>query len=744
MGTFEPTPEQIAAQRLYAEMGLSDEEYQRITERIGRQPNYTEVGLYSVMWSEHCSYKHSKKQLRKFPTKAAQVLQGPGEGAGIVDIGDQQAVVFKIESHNHPSAVEPYEASATGVGGILRDVFSMGARPIASLNSLRFGELDTPRVKELFSEVIRGIAAYGNHVGVPTVGGEVYFDESYEGNPLVNAMVVGLLNHDQIKRGVLEGVGNPVIYLGATTGRDGIHGATFASGELSEEDEKQSSSVAIGDAEMGRRVMEATLELIQRGVVLGVQDMGAAGLTSSSAEMAAKSGLGVELNLDHVPQREVNMSPYEMMLSESQERMLLVVAKENLVTVQEIAEKWGVHAPVIGTVIQEQQYRLFYQGELVADLPVASLTDEAPVYEPPVEEPAYLKELQQEDPAPFAEPESYAEALLQLLQQPSVASKEWAYQQFDCEAQGNTVVAPGSDAAVVRIGDSKKAIAITTDGNGRYVYLDPEVGGKIVIAEAARNLVASGAQPLGATDGLNYGSPEKPEIYWQFQHSIDGMAEACNTLAVPIISGNVSLYNEANGKAIYPTPIIGMVGLIPDLDQVVTQGWKTEGDLVYLVGATLPEVGGSEYQKLRLGRITGRPPYIDLQVEQATQQAILTAIRKGLVQSAHDLAEGGIAVALAEACISGEQGVEVALASDLRPDLFLFSESQSRFLLSINPADREAFEGLLAEAKLPFAQIGQVRGDGAFILKYGDHALIETDVEKLSAAWKGAIPCLMN
>lgn len=741
MSHKEPNPQQIADEKIYREMGLTDEEFAKVVEIIGRQPNYTETGLFSVMWSEHCSYKNSKPVLRRFPTSGPHVLQGPGEGAGIIDIGDNQAVVFKVESHNHPSAIEPYQGAATGVGGIIRDVFSMGARPIALLNSLRFGELETPRMKYLFENVVAGIAGYGNCMGIPTVGGEVVFDPCYEGNPLVNAMCVGLIDHDQIQKGVAKGVGNPVMYVGAATGRDGIHGATFASEELSEDSEAKRPAVQVGDPFMEKLLLEACLELIGTGAVAGIQDMGAAGLTSSSAEMASKAGNGIELNLDLVPQREKDMTPYEMMLSESQERMLVVVHEGREAEVGEIFGKWGLHSVVIGRVTDDGKLRLLHKGEVAAEVPVDSLAEDAPVYYKPSAEPAYYAANADVDTTAMAEPADYAAALKKVLGAPTVASKEWVYNQYDYMVRTNTAVVPGSDAAVVAIRGTRKALAMSIDCNGRYVYLDPEVGGAIAIAEAARNVVCSGAEPLGVTDCLNFGNPEKPEIFWQFEKAVDGMAEACRVLNAPVIGGNVSLYNETNGEAVYPTPVVGLVGLIRDVDHITTQTFKNEGDVIVLLGETKAELGGSEYQKQMNGAISGRPPVIDLAVEKRLQDTVLDVIRKGLVSSAHDLAEGGLAVALVESSAPG-LGVQVDMRSELRADVTLFSESQSRILLSVKSENVDAVKAIAEANGTPFAVIGTV-GTDTVNVKVNGQEVINTPLAELKAAWKDAIGCLM-
>jgi len=739
----EPTDEQIAEQKVYRQFGVTDEEYEKICSFMGRKPNYVEIGVFSVMWSEHCAYKNSKPLLRRFPTTGEKVLMGPGEGAGIVDIGDNQAVVFKIESHNHPSAVEPYQGAATGVGGIIRDIFSMGARPVALLNSLRFGKLESARVKYLFEHVVSGIAGYGNCIGIPTVGGEVTFDESYEGNPLVNAMCVGLIDHDQIQRGVASGIGNPVFYVGPATGRDGIHGATFASEEITAETEAKRSAVQVGDPFMEKLVMEACLELIASGIVVGIQDMGAAGLTCSSSEMASKAGNGMELDLDKVPQREGGMTAYEMMLSESQERMLFVVRPEHEEKARSIFARWGLDCHKVGRVTDDGRLRLIHHGEVVGDMPVRALVDECPVYHKPSQVPAYYELGADLDAAAFAECVDLAAALDGLLGSPSVASKEWVYSQYDYMVRTSTYVRPGSDAAVVGVPGTRKALAMTTDCNSRYVYLDPEVGGRIAVAEAARNLVCSGAEPLAVTDNLNFGSPEKPEIFWQLEKAVDGMAEACRFLNTPVIGGNVSLYNENARGAIYPTPVVGMVGLVSDLDHITTQSFRAAGDRIVLLGETRAEFGGSEFQALFLGKTEGRPPVLDLVVEKRLQAAVLAAIRAEFVASAHDLAEGGLAVALAESCIGGGIGARLELVTELRADHALFSESQSRVLLSV-PAERaDELVRFMADRDVPAAVIGTVGGAELAVSVNGTEK-INRPVGGLNSIWKDAIPCRMN
>lgn len=737
--SFEPNPSQIKEEKVYREMGLTDEEFSMIESILGRLPNYTETGLFSVMWSEHCSYKNSKPVLKKFPTTGEKVLQGPGEGAGIVDIGDEQAVVFKIESHNHPSAIEPYQGAATGVGGIIRDVFSMGARPIALLNSLRFGELETPRVKYLFKEVVAGIAGYGNCIGIPTVGGEIQFDPSYDGNPLVNAMCVGLIDHKDIQKGQATGVGNTVMYVGAKTGRDGIHGATFASEELSEKSEEKRPAVQVGDPFMEKLLLEACLELVQSDALVGIQDMGAAGLTSSSAEMASKAGSGIEMNLDHIPQRETGMTAYEMMLSESQERMLIVVKQGREQEIIDLFSKYGLEAVSVGRVTDDKKLRLIHHGEVVADVPADALAEDAPVYHKPSSEPSYFREFQAIE-VEIPSVSDYKETLLNLLQQPTIASKEWVYKQYDHQVRTNTVVKPGSDAAVVRIRGTRKALAMTTDCNSRYLYLDPETGGKIAVAEAARNIVCSGGEPLAITDCLNFGNPEKPDIFWQIEKAADGMSAACIALNSPVIGGNVSLYNENNGEAVYPTPVVGMVGLIEDLNHITTQSFKNEGDFIYMIGDTIAEFGGSELQKMQNSKIFGKSPAIDLEVEATRQKQLLGAIRAGIVSSAHDISEGGAAVAIAE-CLFGTTGLGAEITLTGNPIVSLFSESQSRFIVSVKKDYRDQFEALVENVHL----MGEVTNDEKLQIKDENQTLlIEAEVNECEKAWKGAIPCLLK
>ena len=736
----QPDPQNVVLKetKAWRELGLSDELYARAERMVGRPLSVTEIGLFAVMWSEHCCYTHSRPLLKQFPTTGEHVLQGPGEGAGIVDIGDGQAVAFKIESHNHPSALEPYEGAATGVGGILRDVFSMGARPIAMLNSLRFGELSDARTRYLFEHVVAGIAGYGNCIGVPTVGGEIQFAPCYTRNPLVNAMCVGLINHEDIQKGQAKGVGNTVMYVGAKTGRDGIHGATMASEVFSSDAEDvKRPAVQVGDPFMGKLLMEACLEVVKCDALVGIQDMGAAGLTSSAVEMASKAGSGLVLDLDKVPQREPNMTAYELMLSESQERMLLVVEKGREDEIRQVFAPWGLDAVEVGVVTDNQRFRLMQHGECMADLPVAALTDEAPVAHPPSREPARFAEWQNMTPwqPTITDPK---DTLLSLLARPSIASKAWVYEQFDHMVQTNTIVRPGSDAAVIRVRGTRKALAMTTDCNARYIELDPEVGGRIAIAEAARNIVCSGARPLGVTDGLNYGSPEKPEIFWQLKQSVKGLSDACRALNVPVIGGNVSLYNEHDDVAVYPTPVIGMVGLIDDIDHITTQFFRDAGDCIYLLGDTLPEFGGSELQYMQAGDISGRAPALDLDVEARRQQQLLDAIRAGLISAAHDVSEGGLAVALAEMTMEKALGAAISVEGDAAA---LFAESQSRFVVTVPKAQQAAFEQQLPEAHL----LGHVTDTAALTIADAEgRMLIDLPLATLSTTWKGALECLLK
>ncbi|MGY3766584.1 phosphoribosylformylglycinamidine synthase subunit PurL [Vagococcus vulneris] len=735
----EPTPQDIKEKKIYAEWGLTDEEYRLISvDILDRLPNYTETGLFSVMWSEHCSYKNSKPILRKFPTTGLQVLQGPGEGAGIVDIGDNLAVVFKAESHNHPSAVEPYEGAATGVGGIIRDIFSMGARPIAILNSLRFGELITDRTKFLLEQVVSGIGGYGNCIGIPTVGGEIGFDPCYEGNPLVNAMCVGLIEHKNIQKGQARGVDNTIMYVGAKTGRDGIHGATFASEEFTAGEEQQRSAVQVGDPFMEKLLMEACLDLIlnHSDILVGIQDMGAAGLVSSSSEMASKADSGLELYLDDVPQRETNMTPYEMMLSESQERMLLCIKKGSESQVIELFKRYGLESVNIGKVTDDKHYRLFHKGIQVADLPVDALAEEAPEYQKIMAEPARIKVFSQlENFVP--EIKEASDVLINLLQQPQIASKKFIFETYDSQVRTNTVVGPGSDAAVLRIRGTNKALAMTTDCNSRYLYLNPKVGGKMAVAEAARNIVASGGKPLAITDCLNFGSPDNPESFWELSTSADGIAEACRELETPVISGNVSLYNETNGQSIYPTPVIGMVGLVEDLTHITRQDFNEVGDLVYIIGETKADFNGTEIQKMLTGKVEGVLADFELEVEKRNQDLLFESIQKGLIESAHDCSEGGLGVALIESCFKNRLGFKGTFQQEAN---YLFAETPSRFVVSIKSKNQEEFELLMGSVA---TLIGEIVETPSFNLVCRDQKII-VNIDEAKKLWEEAIPCLMR
>lgn len=724
-------------QDVISQHGLTDEEYQGIVKVLGREPNLLELGIFSVMWSEHCSYKSSKVHLKNFPITGKHVLQGPGENAGIVDIGDGMAVAFKMESHNHPSYIEPYQGAATGVGGILRDIFTMGARPIASLNSLRFGSFDHPKTRYLLNGVVAGIAGYGNCMGVPTVGGEVYFHESYNGNCLVNAMTVGILKSNKIFKGKAEGVGNLVMYVGSKTGRDGIHGATMASDVFGEGGEERRPTVQVGDPFTEKLLLEACLEVFKTDYVVGIQDMGAAGLTSSSVEMASRSGTGIDIDVSLVPRREQGMTPYEVMLSESQERMLMVVRQGCEDKVKEIFHKWDLEAVVIGIVTSSGLLRVAEDSNIVAMLPVKPLTDNAPVYKRPIKRPASQDDIQTLDLKNIPEPKNYNEILLKLLSSPNIASKEWIYRQYDHMVRTDTVVLPGSDAAVIRIKGTKKALAMTTDCNSRYCYLDPWTGGAIAVAEAARNLVCAGARPIALTDCLNFGNPERPEIMWQLEQAVLGMSEACKKFGIPVISGNVSLYNETSGVSIYPTPTVGMVGLLEDISLHATQWFKTEGDIIILLGETKDELGGSEYLKIIHKLDKGKPPHLNLDAEARVQEACLNAIHNGIIKATHDLAEGGLAVTLAECCISnpeGAIGAEVTLKSEIRKDALLFGESQSRIVVSLAQEDAAKFMSIADKHNVPAIVIGKVGGNRLKI-----DGLVDVSVDEMKAAWKGSL-----
>ncbi len=714
---------------LAKEHGLTEEEFGWICERLGRIPTFTELGIFSVMWSEHCSYKNSIALLKTLPRSGGRLLVGAGEeNAGLVDIGDGLAVAFKIESHNHPSAVEPYQGAATGVGGILRDIFTMGARPIASLNSLRFGSLDDARTRYLFEGVVKGIGDYGNCFGVPTVAGEVYFDDSYRTNPLVNAMAIGLVDTQHVASATAYGHGNPVMIVGSSTGRDGIHGATFASEEISEKSESKRPSVQVGDPFTEKLLLEATLEIIKQGFIVGIQDMGAAGISCSTSEMSAKGKSGMIINLDKVPLREDGMSAYEIMLSESQERMLVVVKKGNEEKVKEIFSKWDLHCEIIGEVTDDQKLIIYYEGEKKAEIVPNDLVlgGAAPVYTRDTKEPAYLDQTRHFDLKSVSEPDSIAESFERIFSSPNIASKKWVYEQYDSMVRTNTIVGPGSDAAVLYIKGTAKAIATKTDCNGRYVYLNPKEGTKIAVAESARNVVCSGAVPLAITNCLNFGNPYKPEMYWTFKKAIEGMGEACKFFNTPVTGGNVSFYNESPDVAVYPTPVIGMVGLIEKLENVTTAEFKQIGDLIYLLGEDYEEIGGSEYLKEIHGLVTGEIPRIDLQTEKDLHKLLLELIDSGLIKSAHDVSDGGILTALAECCIINREkmtGAKVKIHIKTREDLTFFSESQSRVIVSISPDNKEKFEKTASKSFTPFICLGETCGSSLNINDQYDFAL---------------------
>jgi len=706
---------------LAIEHGLNEEEYKRILKILGRTPTFTELGIFSVMWSEHCSYKNSIAQLKTLPRSGGRLLVGAGEeNAGLVDIGDGLAVAFKIESHNHPSAVEPYQGAATGVGGIMRDIFTMGARPIASLNSLRFGTLDDARTRYLFAGVVKGIGDYGNSFGVPTVAGEVYFDESYQLNPLVNAMAVGIVKTSSFASAVAKGEGNPVMIVGSSTGRDGIHGATFASEELSEKSESRRPSVQVGDPFTEKLLLEASLEIIRKGYLIGIQDMGAAGISCSTSEMSAKGNSGMKIDLDKVPLREEGMSAYEIMLSESQERMLCVVKKGYEDRVGEVFEKWDLHCEIIGEVINEDKLFINYKGKLEAELPPFDLVlgGGAPVYIREQKEPSYIKAKRKFDFLSLQEPKNIQETFLKIFSSPNIASKKWVYEQYDSMVRTNTIVGPGCDSAVIYVKGTNKALAMKTDCNARFVYLNPREGAKIAVAESARNIVCSGGIPLAITNCLNFGNPYKAEIYWQFTEAIAGMGEACRFFNTPVTGGNVSFYNESPDRAVYPTPTIGMIGLVEDLSYVTTSYFKNQGDLIYVLGEDKEELCGSEYLKVIHKKVEGDSPQLDLSAEKKLQDIVLELIRKKLINSAHDISEGGIVCALAECCIINEEkklGAEITIPIKSRKDFSYFSESQSRIIVSISKDKKDEFEKVLQSTNQPFIHSGVIGGSNLLI-----------------------------
>ncbi len=740
--------------KVYEDMGLNEAEYNAIVSALGRHPTYTEVGMYSVMWSEHCGYKYSRPILRLFK-KYREAIDGAGlENAGIIDIGDGLGVAMKIESHNHPSAVEPFQSSATGVGGMLRDIFTMGARPIACLNSLRFGPLEDARNRYLFEQAVAGIGFYGNVVGVPTVAGEVYFEDCYSGNCLVNAMALGLIRHDSIAYARADGPGNLVLIIGSHTGRDGIHGATFASVELSEKSESKKSNVQMGDPFAENVLIEATLEALASGYVVGIQDMGAAGITCSTCETSAKAGTGMRIDVKKVPTRETGMTPYEIMLSESQERMLAIVQKGKEDEVIRIFEKWEVPVAVIGEVTGDGLVHVYEGDELVAQVPAKSLADEAPTYYLDAQEPGYLAELHNFDFSGLAEPDDYNDALMKILSTPSVASKQWVYEQFDHMALANTVVLPGSDAGVLRIRGLKKGIAVVTDCNGRYCYLDPFVGAQIAVAEAARNLACTGAKAVGTTDCLNFGNPEKPEAFWQFKRAVEGLAEACDFFDAPIVSGNVSLYNETPEMAIYPTPTIGMLGVVDDVEKTCSADFKAAGDIVVLLSGvrfdeeeSLPvcereSLGGSEYLKTIHGVVAGKPPVLDLDREKRICEVLIKGIGQGIIKSAHDCSDGGLAVTLAECCIAGKMGAEIGLSANCGPSAALFAETQSRAVVTVAAENLGRLREIVANCRVESTILGKTGGE-VMRITVNDVELINASVSELDSCWRNAIPSIM-
>jgi len=717
--------------------GLTSEEYDHIIRRLGREPSFTELGLFSSLWSEHCAYKHSRVFLRTLPTQAPHVLQGPGENAGIVDLGDNLALVFKIESHNHPSFIEPFQGAATGVGGILRDIFTMGARPIAVLDSLRFGDPDDRRTRRIIEGVVSGIGWYGNCFGVPNLGGEVGFAPEYGGNPLVNAMAVGLARKDRLFRARAEGVGNPVVYVGAKTGRDGIHGATMASATFDAGAGERRPTVQVGDPFTEKLLLEACLEAMATGAIVGIQDMGAAGLACACSEMPARAGTGMEVELSRVPQRETGMTPYEIMLSESQERMLLVVAKGREAEIRDIFAKWELDAVQIGTVTADGVLRVRSHGRIVAEVPVKALADEAPVYERPTARPDWQDALEAFNPLSLPVPSQPEAALLALLGSPGIASKEWVYRQYDQQVGTNTLVLPGSDAGVLRIKGTRRAVALTTDCNARFVYVNPRLGAAMAVAEAARNVSVTGARPLGLTDCLNFGSPERPEILWQFKEAVAGIGEACRALEIPVVGGNVSFYNETLGRAILPTPVIGMAGLLDDAEGRCTQWFEASGDRVALLGPETVSLGGSEYLWVMHRRVAGRPAPLDPGLERAVQEACRAAIAARLLQSAHDCSEGGLAVTLAESCVGGPApvGAEIELRPEAPLPLLLFGEGPSRIVVSVCAESERHFEQLMGEFAVPWRWIGRVGGD-RLVIRTGGASVINLSLDQGALAWR--------
>ena len=742
-GDPEITPETVA------DHGLTPEEYEKVLKIMGRDPTFTELGVFSAMWSEHCGYKNSKRLLRLLPTQAPWVIQGPGENAGVIDVGDGYALAFKIESHNHPSAVEPYQGAATGVGGILRDIFTMGARPVAVLDSLRFGDLDNGRVRYLFSGVVNGVGDYGNCVGIPNVGGEVQFDRGYEGNPIVNAMCLGLMRHEELITAAATGNGAPLMAVGARTGRDGIHGATFASEELSEDsDESSRPQVQVGDPFTEKLLLEASLELIASGAISGIQDMGAAGITSSASEMAGRGGSGVELEMTAVPVREEGMTPYEILLSESQERMLVVAHPGREDEVREILEKWELEAAVIGQVTDDGKFRILEDGNVVGDIPALPLTDGCPTYEREGIESGEVIALREMDLTEHMTAEGdLTKDFLLLLRSPNVASKRWIYEQYDTTVRTGTAVRPGGDSGVIRIRGTSRAIAATTDCNGRLVYLEPRTGAMAAVAEAARNLVCVGALPTAITNNLNFGNPLKTHIYYQLREAVQGMREACSAFETPVTGGNVSLFNETDGKAIYPTPVIGMVGVIDDVSKIIRHVFNTPGDDIVLLGTNSGELGGSEYLYATSKLVAGHPPSVDLEAERLLQQAVLKMNHEEVLNSAHDCSEGGLAATLAECALgNGETplGVTVEVDEDLAPIVSLFGESHGRIIVSTSPENTERVLALAALYDVPAKRIGTVTEMASgFSIKVRSGS-VQASMTDLEEAYFGSLPNIMD
>jgi len=734
------TPDVVASH------GITTDEYQRIQNILGRTPNYTELGIFSVMWSEHCSYKSSRVHLRKFPTSGPRVVQGPGENAGVIDIGDGWVAAFKMESHNHPSYIEPYQGAATGVGGILRDIFTMGARPIACLDSLRFGAIDAPRMKYLVDGVVRGISGYGNCIGIPTVGGETSFHRSYNGNILVNVFALGVTKKEKIFKGTASGVGNPVIYVGSKTGRDGIHGATMASAEFDEASEEKRPTVQVGDPFTEKLLLEACLEIMDTDAIVGIQDMGAAGLTSSSFEMAGRGGTGVRMELDRVPVRESGMTPYEIMLSESQERMLIVAKRGREEEVVRVFERWDLNAAVVGEVTDDGFVRLIWHGEEVAAIPVDPISTEAPVYERPMARPEYADAVKPLLDRQRVDDGDLTNELLRLIASPNLCSKHWIYEQYDTTVRTNTLAGPERrDAAVVRVKGTGRALAMTSDVNPVYCYLDPYEGGKQAVAEAARNIAASGARPVAITDCLNFGSPERPDIMWQFSEAIRGISDACRALETPVVSGNVSFYNETEGNAVYPTPTVGMVGILED--ESVGRGvtFPDAGLDIIILGSTIDELGGSEWQQATIPDALAAPPRVDLERERALIELLIALAENKLVRSVHDIANGGLAIALAECSVHGV-GCHIDLsnyAQELDAIALLFSESQARAIVSCTNDQTDALLSRAYKAGVPARQIGRTE-TAMFLVERNGVPLIRTTTPELTRIWRSAFALLLG